>query len=309
MPPFSGLKAFDALVRFGGIRRAAQYLEVHHSVVSRHVIKLEAWLGVSLVQWSHKQFTLTTEGQEYHARISAAISQIEAATRSIIEGELGRPLRIWCSPGLSTQWLAGQIADFERLNPQLPVELKPSDEPANLQTHEADVNIYLRLDDADPKALRPGLKTQSLFRPETMLAASPDLGARLAGIACPQDVARFPLLHGKQRNEWRLWFCQQGLDLPDNTPGELCWNPHMALEAARLGRGILLANRFFFARDLARGDLIEVAVPGAVSSSVGEYVFEAREDRWNAPATARIRKFIADRFRESGVAPFRKVSA
>lgn len=295
IPPYAALRAFEALARFGGVRRAAQYLGVHHSVVSRHVTRLEAWLGVPLLCWSRKQFTLTDVGCQYHARISAALSDIDVATRAIIEPDAARTVRICCSTGLSTQWLAAQISEFEKGHPQIRIELRPSDAPANLLVHEAEVNIYLHLDDSPDNAAPPGLKAFTLLRPAVMLAASPVLAEQLSGISAPEDLLRFPLLHGNRRSEWRLWFKRQGVDMPEDAPGELCWNPHMALEAARLGRGVLLANRIFFERDLARGELVEVKVPGATDAAIGAYVFVAREDRWNTPAMVALRSFVMQR--------------
>lgn len=297
LPPFAALRAFEALVRLGGIRKAARHLGVHYSVVSRHVASLNALLGVPLLTWSQNQFSLTPEGERYYAHIAAAISEIATATRDIAEPENGRPLRIWCSPGLSTQWLAGQITAFEGMHPHIRVEIKPSDMPANLHAHEAEANIYLHLDDDIDDIAGPGLKAQMLVRPEAMLAVSPALASQLPAISSPHELVHLPLLHGSRKDEWRSWLSLQGVDLSGDPPGELCWNHHMALEAARLGRGILLANRIFFERDLMRGDLVELHIPGTTRTSIGSYVFVMREDRWTMPALATLRGFITERLR------------
>ena len=270
---------------------------MHHSVVSRHVTHLEAWLGVPLLRWSRNQFALTEDGERYHARISAAISEMARATSEIVGLEAGRPLRLWCSPGLAIPWLAGEVVEFEKQHPNCRIELKPSEAPANLQVHEADVNIYFHLDATFVDPVRPDLKAQLLARPRAMLAASPDLVRQLAGIASPRDLLDLPLLHGSQTDEWRAWLTHQGVDTPEALPGQLCWNPHMALEAARLGRGVLLGHRLFFERDFARGDLVELEAPGARPVAIGGYLFVAREDRWSTPAMAAVRSFIIARMR------------
>lgn len=186
---------------------------------------------------------------------------------------------------------------FDALHPEIRLEIKPSDTPANLLAHEADANIYLHLDDERSDPAGPGLKAQILARPKTMLAVSPHLAARLPKELVPGDLLGLPLLHGSRKNEWRMWFCNQGVDIDGDVPGELCWNHHMALEAARLGRGVLLANRIFFERDLLRGDLVELGVSDALTDAIGSYVFVAREDRWTAPPLAALRAFVAQRLK------------
>ena len=36
LPPFEGLRAFDAIARLGGVRKAAKWLDRDHAVLSRH---------------------------------------------------------------------------------------------------------------------------------------------------------------------------------------------------------------------------------------------------------------------------------
>lgn len=294
LPPFAALRAFEALVSAGAVRKAAQTLGLHHSVVSRHLTQLEAWLGTPLVKWSGKQFSLTESGEVYYERISSAIAEIALATRDVMGAEAGRPLRIWCSPGLSIQWLASQIAEFEAQHVGIRVELKPSENPADLLKYEADANIYFHLDGNPDDQPGRGLKAHQLARPNGMVAASPELARRIPEVRSAADLLELPLLHGNQKDDWRLWFLLNGVAVTGELPGEMCWHPNMALEAARLGRGILLANRFFLDRDLARGDLVEIVVPDA-SKSFGVYLFTAREDRWTTPALAALRRFLNER--------------
>lgn len=294
LPPFAALRAFEALASAGSVRKAAKTLGLHHSVVSRHIALLEAWLGTPLVKWSGRQLSLTESGQTYYQRISSAIAEIALATRDVMGTEAGRPLRIWCSPGLSIQWLASQIAEFEALHVGVRVELKPSENPADLLRHEADANIYFHLDGSSDDLPGKGLKAQQLTRPNGMVAASPDLACSLPDIRSAADLLELPLLHGNQKDDWRFWFLLNGVAVTTELPGEMCWHPNMALEAARLGRGILLANKFFLDRDLARGDLVEIRVPDA-SKSFGVYLFTAREDRWSVPTIAALRRFLTER--------------
>jgi LysR family transcriptional regulator, glycine cleavage system transcriptional activator len=135
------------------------------------------------------------------------------------------------------------------------------------------------------------------MRPVAMLAASPELNKRLTWIKSASDLLKAPLLHGGHTDDWRWWLETNGVQVPDKLSGEFCWHSHMALEAARLGRGILLANRFFFGRELARGNLVEVKIPGVTNKPIGGYMFVAREDRWSSPRLVAMRRFLIARMK------------
>lgn len=296
LPPFAMLRAFDAMVRLGGVRKAARALGLHHSVVSRQAAQLEVWLGTPLLARVGKAIRPTSRGAAYHTQISAALAQIADATRDLLDREAERPLRIWCSQGLSTEWMALHITEFERLHPGMRIELRPSAEPANLRRHEADVNIFMHVG-PELDETEAGLRDQILARPQSMIAVSPTLVAQLSWIKSAGDLIKAPLLHGAHTHDWRVWLSAQGVDVPSVLPGELCWQPHMALEAARLGRGVALGNRFFFERDLDRGSLVELKVAGTTNRAFGCYKFVAREDRWSAPRISDIRRFLCTRMK------------
>lgn len=296
LPPFAALRAFEALIRLGGVRKAAQALGVHHSVVSRQVSQLEAWLGAPLLNRSAKGLALTENGVRFHARITAAIGEIAQATHEVLDREAQRPLRLWCSQALSIEWLARQIVEFERRHPDMPIELRPSEAPADLHRFEADANIFKYFGDELHETER-GLKGVVLAQLPLLVVVSPDLAAELSWVRSVADLPNAPLLHGAHTGDWRMWLSANGVAPPDPLAGELCWHPHMALEAARLGRGVALGSRFFFERDLQRGTLVELSLEGATGSAIGGYKFVAREDRWSTPRIATLREFLAARMK------------
>ncbi|MBK6491325.1 MAG: LysR family transcriptional regulator [Sphingomonadales bacterium] len=59
----AALRAFEAVGRLGGVRRAAKELSIDHAVVSRHVRSLEAWVGIPLVVRNQLGYDLTELGE------------------------------------------------------------------------------------------------------------------------------------------------------------------------------------------------------------------------------------------------------
>ena len=96
IPPFAALRAFEAVGRLGGVRRAALELFVDHAVVSRHLRFLEDWLGVALFDRAGASLRLTRDGEAYHHQISTAINDIARATRDMTQTTAAIPI---CSRG------------------------------------------------------------------------------------------------------------------------------------------------------------------------------------------------------------------
>jgi DNA-binding transcriptional LysR family regulator len=134
-----------------------------------------------------------------------------------------------------------------------------------------------------------------LARPPLMIVASPAL-ARTLNLTCVTDLLSAPLLHEEHHEQWRAWLALNGVPLAGQAlGGPLLWHAHLAIAAARQGRGLALANRFLVGRDLASGALVELPVPGTRTVAIGSYWFVARADRWSSPAIARLRMFLRQR--------------
>lgn len=293
-PPFAALRAFEAVGRLGGIRKAAASLSLNHAVVSRHVRLLEAWLGTPLYRRAGGRLHLTDAGAAYHRRVSAALVELAMGTLEIQQLGDG-PLRIWCVPGFAVQWLTHQVADFEAKHPDSPVEVRPTDHMADLHMLEADVDIRFYGDEWLPRPQARGLRWLDLARPPIMAVASPDLAARLGPLPDVAALARAPLLHEEHDEQWRAWFRANGLTLEEPIAGTLLWHAHLAIAAARAGRGVALASRYLVAQDLANGSLVELDFPGMQRPVIGSYMFIAREDRWDMPGVAKLRRYLQSR--------------
>ncbi|MDT9599150.1 LysR substrate-binding domain-containing protein [Sphingosinicella rhizophila] len=298
LPPFAALRAFDAVGREGGIRKAAAALGLDHAVVSRHVRSLEEWMGIALFHRREGRLQLTEAGTRFHGRIAQAIAEIAGATAEATgdgtAGGRGRSLKTWCVPGFAAQWLTDQITDFEAAFPDHRVELRPTDQAANLLAREADVDIRFYGDDYAPAPGGKGLRSVALARPAIFPVASPDMAERLAGAAAT-DLIDAPLLHEEHDEQWRAWLRLNGVPVPNRLPGPLLWHAHLAIAAARRGRGVALASDYLVGRDLKQGMLVKVAIAGTHPVELGTYAFVAREDRWASPAIAALRRFLQAR--------------
>lgn len=296
LPPFAQLRAFDAVGRLGGIRRAAQALGLDHAVISRHLRALEDWAGAQLIDRTRGNSVLTAEGARYHSRVATAIGELLQASEELKRrNELGA-LRIWCVPGLASEWLISRLESFQAANPGLGLELHPTDSSPDFSRYEADVDIRYVNGDTPISAvhIRAGVRRFEIARPPVLAVASPECLAALGPIEKPADLLRVPLLHEESCLQWQAWLSAHGVVAQRELAGPRLWHAHLTVDAARRGRGVALANPLLLGDDLATGRLVclleEVCAERPVT--LGAYAFAARADRWHSPLVASFRRWV-----------------
>jgi LysR family glycine cleavage system transcriptional activator len=294
LPPFAALRAFEAVGRLHGIRRAAQTLQIDHAVISRHLRTLEEWAGVRLFDRAHGNTLLTPEGERYHARVTAALAELGDAGKELIGRSTERSLRIWCTPGFASEWLAARLQIFQSAYPDLDLELRPTDAGPDFARYEADVDIRFVSGDQpiSPACIMDGLRRFEIARPPVFAVASPEFVLANPCSWTFDDLLRAPLLHEESHRQWQAWLAANGVAVPEQLPGPRLWHAHMTIEAARRGLGIALANPFLLGDDLATGRLTDLFEGRVNLVTLGAYVFAARADRWQAPAIVRFRHWL-----------------
>lgn len=294
LPPFESLRAFDAVARLGGVRKAAQTLCRDHAVVSRHLRAIEAWTGAALFERTAAGIVLTQAGLRYHRQIVNAIDQISHATLDLMShGDLRR-LHIRCIPGFALHWLSGRIGEFEKSHPDLDIELRPTDRGFEFSSHETDVEIRFVSSYSTPVEQPLHLRSFDVATVPIIAVASRDYCASNPLIKKPRDLLSHKLLHEENFSRWAGWLAAHGvLDDVDLT-GPRLWQGHLTLDGARNGRGIALTNHLIAADDLLSGKLIDVGRRLATfePQTMGTYRVVARADRWDAPLILDFRRWL-----------------
>lgn len=296
LPAFQTLRAFEAVGRLSGIRRAAQDLQLDHAVVSRHLRTLEEWAGVQLITRLNGRAVLTDEGARYHARITAALGEISDASVELLRRNSSRRLSIWCIPGFASQWLASRLSEFQASHPELQLELRPTDSSPDFTRYEADVDIRYIPGDEPISAVNisGGVRRFEIARPPVVAVASPGRAALLPPLRTPADLLGAPLLHEESSQQWRNWFTACAVPVDGPLPGPRLWHAHLTVEAARRGQGVALANPFLIGDDFATGRLVPLLddSAGVRQIALGAYAFAARADRWQSTAITHFRRWL-----------------
>ena len=295
LPPFEALRAFDAVARLGGVRKAALGLERDHAVISRHIRAIEAWTGTILVERTPKGVILTEDGKRYHEQIAGAIDIIANATADLMKSSEQQALNIWCMPAFAFHWLTGHLGALELAHPGSAVEVRPTDTSPDLLAQEADVDIRLIPKYGDQLKLPRGVRSQEIATLPIVCVASPDYLAANSRIDNPIDLLDHQLLHEEAYASWLNWLGAYGVTPEEDLTGPILWHGHLTLDAARHGRGLALSNRMVAAADLSSGRLVDVTANNSnfdESRSLGTYTLMARRDRWDMPSLRRFRRWL-----------------
>lgn len=290
LPPFGGLKAFEAVATCGGIRKAAEAMSADHATVSRQLRALETWAGVRLFdRGPGAEGGLTPEGEKFYRQVASALIEIARASITLTHRQDSSKLALWCAPGFASEWLARRLADYSQASPNIELILLPTEDAPDFSAHQADCRVFYLSDYEGPAAEDPTIRRVEISRPPVLAVATPDFLERHPGIRSPSDLLTAPLLHEHDAGQWGRWLAKHGVSA-ESLAGTRYWQGHLTLAAAREGQGVALANLLLVESALHAGTLVEVDFGHPVF--LGSYYFEARRDRWRNNVIASFRRWL-----------------
>lgn len=288
LPPLNALRAFEAAARHDGYIAAAEELHVTRGAISRQVKVLEEYLGVRLFDRGHKGVSLTQAGQELLPVLSEAFGKIADHTERMTEQT--SDLRIICPPTLSIRWLFPKLAEFRQVHPEIPVRLTTDFYgQSGFDPSRYDLGVSLEF--------WPGrgsdIRTQPVFPMRLSPACSPAL-LETATFNTPSDLSRCTLLHeSPSQEDWHTWVSHFGVSGLDPTQGEAFPNLDMAVRAAVMGAGVVVADLELCREELDRGALVLPFPDMACETPHGRFALIGSEDRWNTRKVRIFRDWIA----------------
>ncbi len=142
---WSLVQAFLAVAETGSLSGAARALGTSQPTLGRQIKGIEAQLGAELFRRQPRGFALTKTGADLVApaqAMRAAVQQI-ALTAAGQQARLEGTVRITASVATSAMHLPTVIARIRRLEPEIAIELVPSDDSRNLLYREADIAVRM----------------------------------------------------------------------------------------------------------------------------------------------------------------------
>ena len=293
--PLNALRAFEAVGQRLSFTGAAAALHISQSALSRHVGRLEEYLGCRLLERRSQGMALTAAGAALLPVVAQSFDRIEETLKGLRRqpGQGGRVLKVHMPPTFLHVVGLSLLAEFRRAFPDVPIDVSSSNGiglPAGRSVDLAVVFDRPHLGDAirDP-----------LWMVSQTPACAPEVAARATGLDLAAFLRANELLHVKLEGEpfgtlWSVYTRQRGIDIAVSR-GLAFETEALAVQCAVAGGGVTLVDVDLFASELADGRLV-TPFANATSQSGFGYYLAVHPDDMADPAVALFRSWVVQRY-------------
>ena len=259
--PAIDLAAINAFVAVGekeGFRAAATALGMTSAGVSKAVARLEAQLGVMLVARTTRSVRLTLAGAAFHVRCKAILADLDEAgheAAQTVASPQGR-LVISMTRTFGRLRVMPVVADYVRRHPQVEVEARSNDRPADLVGEGVDLAV--RIGHLPDSSLIATKISQTRF----VMCGSPEYLAANGIPNHPDDLRRHSVVGYVAPDtavQFNHRFLIAGAARTMSLPSRLTVDDGEALVAAGLrSAGLVMANDYLMEQHIADGGFVRV---------------------------------------------------
>jgi DNA-binding transcriptional LysR family regulator len=252
------MSVLAAVVETGSFTRAAEVLGLSASGVSRSVARLEAKIGVRLLERTTRALRLTGEGTRLYELAAPHLSGIEEAADAVAgaAATVRGVLRVSLNPLFVRYVLAPRLPEFLARYPELEIRMVPVPETADLVAEGIDVAVRFGPQPASSMSSRLLLNTRVLT------VAAPAYLKRRGRPKVPQDLAGHECLQYINPQDGRVfdWEFHRGKEvLVVETRGRLTLADGDALvRACVAGAGVAQMLALGFESLLTGGALVDL---------------------------------------------------
>jgi LysR family transcriptional regulator for bpeEF and oprC len=252
---FTGIGIFVKLAESRSFTVAAARLAMSPSGVSKAITRMEARLGVRLVNRTTRSISLTPEGEVYLNHCLRLLTELDEAGAAILQARAvpsGR-LRMQIPRAMGRQIIIPALPKFIDAYPEVSLDVLL--DGRNLDLAEEGIDVAVRY--GEPPDSR--LIARRLSQVNYVMCASPTY---LAHHGCPRNIEELPAHRcidyvNPQTGRYRLWdLTRAGRTESLLIPGKINFNDVSAMcDAAIGGAGIAYLTDFLAADAVAQGRL------------------------------------------------------
>lgn len=235
LPPLNALRAFKVASLSGSFSAAAAELCVSQGAVSRHIAKLEDYLGVRLFDRTNREVRLTPVGADYAEKLQAAFEAIELATVELHTERKRDHLKVGVYPSLANTWVMGKLEEYQEAHSELSLELVCQTTFSDIEAHALDIMGMNSLILVQHSGIEYLPMMDVVLSPICTREMSERIGKD------PANLPNFATLHSLRRPEhWQQWFEAAGLSHRACRASRHFENSALAHQAAVTGMGVAM---------------------------------------------------------------------
>ena len=292
LPPLNALLAFEAAARHSNFTRAAQELSVAQPAVTRHVARLEDWIGSQLFRRNGSVVQLTREGTVLSELATTLLDRLELGIRDATR--VGKDeLVVGASFGIAHLWLMPKISAL-RMASEATVNFLTADDYRAFDDPSVDFSIRFGRGSFGVNC------ADLLFREHCQIIVAPkfldqhpefDPDAPLATLD-----PRLIFDHGDPRDvgwvTWSVWCELTGQSLPDRGQISKIGSYPTMLDLVSAGEGIGIGTMGLEDDLVASGAIVRVGTP--ITRNGFGYYLVYRKELLDKPSFARLRDHLLD---------------
>ncbi|SKC31139.1 LysR family transcriptional regulator [Photobacterium piscicola] len=277
--------------------RAADRLGISKSQVSKQVRFLEERLGCQLVQRSTRTVALTEIGlqyADYGQQLVDTVNEAEAMVAGY-RNEIKGVLRIGIAQSFGNIHITSALAEFQKSNPELELEISLFDHRPNLL--EEGFDCWIAIHEHPPE----GMVARKLATCEFVVVASPDYIAQHGQPETPSDLRRHNCItyQSRERKYVNWAFSRDGVQQSIRVRGNYrIDNAPAVLDAAVSGLGIAYLSTYLMTDELDNHKLIQLLPEWKTTVDLPIYAVYPRR-KYLAPKVRCFIDFMAERMAQA----------
>lgn len=258
MDQLAEMRVFVRAIERGTFAGAAGDLGLTPSAVSKLIQRLEARLGVRLVNRTTRKLALTAEGETYFHSGRQLIEAVDGLEHEVA-ASAGHPrglLRINTAVSFGVQHLAPALIEFNRRYPDVRVSMSLTDRPVDFHAEQIDIAVRMGpLTDSN-------LMSHKIAEVELTICASPAYVEQFGAPKTPADLAchRCIVFSAPGRGRWPFKTAHGEVELMDVPATFASDSLECILQLALQGAGIARLPDFMAARAVRASKLVALLV-------------------------------------------------
>ncbi|MBS1970938.1 MAG: LysR family transcriptional regulator [Bdellovibrionales bacterium] len=255
MDRLTAIQVFIEVAKTGSFTKAADNLDMSRPMVTRYMTALEEWAGVSLLQRTTRNVSVTPGGEAYLEKckqIQDIAFDIEVKSKASATQPRGA-IRVAASVSFAQSQFKMLVTDFLKKYPEITIDMIVSDRPVNLI--ESHVDFAIRISNN----LDPSIVSKQLGVCRSCLVASPEYMKEHGTIKKIEDLKKHKLVAHNHFKSHRLVLRKDGRteELAFTSPFSSN-ETLLLLEAVTEGLGIVMLPRYLVQKQIQQKRLVQI---------------------------------------------------